>query len=124
VINYKDYAMQEHAVCLTWSVANSVTFALFTAADTSVSNKSWGYIKDDTFKSPEFVVHQLIDIVSKNGNLLMNIGLVRTAPSRTKCSVYCLTSANGSMSTEKRFTELAHGEFMARARRKWRLLVS
>jgi alpha-L-fucosidase len=42
--------------------------------DTSVSNKSWGYIKDDTFKSPEFVVHQLIDIVSKNGNLLLNIG--------------------------------------------------
>jgi alpha-L-fucosidase len=39
-----------------------------------VSNKSWGYIKDDTFKSPEFVIHQLIDIVSKNGNLLMNIG--------------------------------------------------
>ena len=42
--------------------------------DTSVSNKSWGYIKEDTFKSPEFIVHQLIDIVSKNGNLLLNIG--------------------------------------------------
>lgn len=42
--------------------------------DTSVSNKSWGYIQDDTFKSPGFVVHQLIDIVSKNGNLLLNIG--------------------------------------------------
>jgi alpha-L-fucosidase len=42
--------------------------------DTSVSNKSWGYIKDDTFKSPEFVIDQLIDIVSKNGNLLLNIG--------------------------------------------------
>jgi alpha-L-fucosidase len=39
-----------------------------------VSNKSWGYIKDDTFKSPEFMVDQLIDIVSKNGNLLLNIG--------------------------------------------------
>jgi alpha-L-fucosidase len=39
-----------------------------------VSNKSWGYIQDDTFKTPEFVVHQLIDIVSKNGNLLLNIG--------------------------------------------------
>ncbi|MGC1621003.1 MAG: alpha-L-fucosidase, partial [Candidatus Acidiferrum sp.] len=42
--------------------------------DTSVSNKSWGYINDDTFKSPQFIVHQLIDIVSKNGNLLLNIG--------------------------------------------------
>src|SRR5204863_4876194 len=40
----------------------------------SVSNKSWGYINNDTFKSPEFVIDQLIDIVSKNGNLLLNIG--------------------------------------------------
>jgi alpha-L-fucosidase len=42
--------------------------------DTAVSNKSWGYIEHDTFKTPEFIVHQLVDIVSKNGNLLMNIG--------------------------------------------------
>jgi alpha-L-fucosidase len=42
--------------------------------DTSVSNKSWGYIEHDTFKTPEFIVHQLADIVSKNGNLLLNIG--------------------------------------------------
>ena len=42
--------------------------------DTSVSNKSWGYIENDTFKTPEFIVHQLADIVSKNGNLLLNIG--------------------------------------------------
>lgn len=42
--------------------------------DTSISNASWGYIEHDTFKSPEFLVHQLIDIVSKNGNLLLNFG--------------------------------------------------
>jgi alpha-L-fucosidase len=42
--------------------------------DTSVSNQSWGYIEHDTFKTPEFIVHQLADIVSKNGNLLLNIG--------------------------------------------------
>ena len=47
---------------------------LYWQTDTSVSNKSWGYIKNDTFKSPQFIVHQLIDIVSKNGNLLLNIG--------------------------------------------------
>jgi alpha-L-fucosidase len=47
---------------------------LYWQTDTSVSNKSWGYIKDDTFKTPQFVVQQLIDIVSKNGNLLLNIG--------------------------------------------------
>jgi alpha-L-fucosidase len=42
--------------------------------DTSVSNKSWGYIEHDTFKTPTFIVHQLVDVVSKNGNLLLNIG--------------------------------------------------
>jgi alpha-L-fucosidase len=42
--------------------------------DTSVSNQSWGYVDNDTFKSAESIVWQLIDIVSKNGNLLMNIG--------------------------------------------------
>ena len=42
--------------------------------DTSISNKSWGYIKNDTFKSPAFLIHQLADVVSKNGNLLLNVG--------------------------------------------------
>jgi alpha-L-fucosidase len=42
--------------------------------DTSVSDKSWGYVKGDTYKSPESLVWQLVDIVSKNGNLLLNIG--------------------------------------------------
>jgi alpha-L-fucosidase len=75
VINYKDYAMQEHAGVLDLERGQLGDIrALYWQTDTSVSNKSWGYIKDDTFKSPEFVVHQLIDIVSKNGNLLMNIG--------------------------------------------------
>jgi alpha-L-fucosidase len=42
--------------------------------DTSLSNGSWGYIQHDTYKSPEVVIHQLADVVSKNGNLLMNVG--------------------------------------------------
>jgi alpha-L-fucosidase len=75
VINYKDYAMQEHAAVLDLERGQlGDVRPLYWQTDTSVSNKSWGYIENDTFKSPEFVVHQLIDIVSKNGNLLMNIG--------------------------------------------------
>jgi len=42
--------------------------------DTAVSYKSWGYIEGDDFKSVASMVHDLVDIVSKNGNLLMNIG--------------------------------------------------
>jgi alpha-L-fucosidase len=75
VINYKDYAMQEHSAVLDLERGQLGDIRpLYWQTDTSVSNKSWGYIKDDTFKSPEFVVHELVDIVSKNGNLLLNIG--------------------------------------------------
>jgi alpha-L-fucosidase len=75
VINYKDYAMQDHSGVLDIERGQLGDLrALPWQTDTSVSNKSWGYIKDDTFKSPEFIVHQLIDIVSKNGNLLLNVG--------------------------------------------------
>src|SRR5260221_8327296 len=75
VINYKDYAMNEHAGVLDLERGQLGDIRpLHWQTDTSISNKSWGYIKDDTFKSPEFVVDQLVDIVSKNGNLLMNIG--------------------------------------------------
>lgn len=42
--------------------------------DTSVGKKSWGYIKDEEYKSAGNLVDQLIDIVSKNGILLLNIG--------------------------------------------------
>ncbi len=42
--------------------------------DTSVSYKSWCYVEDDDFKSVTTLVHDLVDIVSKNGNLLLNVG--------------------------------------------------
>jgi alpha-L-fucosidase len=42
--------------------------------DTSVSYKSWCYVEDDEWKSVTTLVHDLVDIVSKNGNLLLNIG--------------------------------------------------
>jgi alpha-L-fucosidase len=41
---------------------------------TSISDKSWGYIENDTYKSVEQIVHLLADVVSKNGNLLLNVG--------------------------------------------------
>jgi alpha-L-fucosidase len=75
VINYKDYAIEEHSAVLDLERGQLAEIRpLYWQTDTSVSNKSWGYIKDDTFKTAQFVVQQLIDIVSKNGNLLLNIG--------------------------------------------------
>jgi len=75
VINYKDWAIEEHSAVLDLERGQLGEIRpLYWQTDTSVSNKSWGNIKNDTFKSPQFVVHQLVDIVSKNGNLLLNIG--------------------------------------------------
>ncbi|MGB9465803.1 MAG: alpha-L-fucosidase [Candidatus Acidiferrum sp.] len=75
VINYKDFAIQEHSAVLDLERGQLGDIRpLYWQTDTSVSNKSWGYVNNDTFKSPQFIVHQLVDIVSKNGNLLLNIG--------------------------------------------------
>jgi alpha-L-fucosidase len=75
VINYKDYALDANSAVLDLERGQLADIRpLYWQTDTSISNKSWGYIEHDTFKTPEFVVHQLIDIVSKNGNLLMNVG--------------------------------------------------
>jgi alpha-L-fucosidase len=42
--------------------------------DTSIGKRSWGYIDGEENKTAEQIVHDLIDIVSKNGCLLLNIG--------------------------------------------------
>jgi alpha-L-fucosidase len=42
--------------------------------DTSIGKKSWSYVEGEENKTPEQIVHDLIDIVSKNGNMLLNIG--------------------------------------------------
>ena len=42
--------------------------------DDAIGNKSWGFTNDNDFKTAQYVITNLVDIVSKNGNLLMNIG--------------------------------------------------
>ena len=43
-------------------------------SDTSVSIKSWGYVDHDSYRSAESLLGDLVDVVSKNGNLLLNVG--------------------------------------------------
>ena len=75
VLNYKDFAMQENSGVMDVERGQLAGIRpQYWQTDTSVSNRSWGYIENDTFKSPDFIVHQLADVVSKNGNLLLNIG--------------------------------------------------
>jgi alpha-L-fucosidase len=75
VLNYKDFAMEQGSGTQDFERGQlEKGRTLYWQTDTSVSNGSWGYIQNDSFKTPETVVHQLVDIVSKNGNLLLNIG--------------------------------------------------
>jgi len=47
---------------------------LFWQNDTSVSKNSWGYIDGHDYKVANDIIGDLIDVVSKNGALLLNIG--------------------------------------------------
>jgi alpha-L-fucosidase len=42
--------------------------------DTAVAKNSWGYVQNNDYKEPGELIGDLIDIVSKNGALLLNIG--------------------------------------------------
>ncbi len=74
-INYKFTAYPEGAAVLDIERGQLETGRkLLWQTDTSISVKSWGYIEGDTFRSPESLIQQLVDIVSKNGCLLLNVG--------------------------------------------------
>jgi len=74
-INYKKKSFPEKAAVLDIERGQlDALRPLFWQTDTSVSEKSWGYIEGDKFRSAGSLVHELADIVSKNGTLLLNIG--------------------------------------------------
>jgi alpha-L-fucosidase len=43
-------------------------------SDTAIAKNSWGYTTGNEYKGPEELVRELVDIVSKNGCLLLNVG--------------------------------------------------
>jgi alpha-L-fucosidase len=74
-INYKFTAFPEGVAVLDIERGQlEGTRKLLWQTDTSISNKSWGYIKNDTFRSTASLITELVDIVSKNGALLLNLG--------------------------------------------------
>jgi alpha-L-fucosidase len=46
----------------------------FWQTDTSVARNSWCYTENNSYKSAKEIICDLVDIVSKNGTLLLNIG--------------------------------------------------
>lgn len=46
----------------------------FWQTDTSVSKTSWGYVTNHQYRDANSLIDDMVDIVSKNGSLLLNIG--------------------------------------------------
>jgi len=41
--------------------------------DQSISRNSWGYVANDKYWSSSYLINRLVDIVSKNGNMMLSI---------------------------------------------------
>jgi len=75
VLNYKNVSFPDEAAVLDLERGKLAGIRqLAWQTDDAIGNKSWGYAAGNTFKSAQYVITNLIDIVSKNGNLLLNIG--------------------------------------------------
>jgi alpha-L-fucosidase len=65
--------------------------------DTALARNSWCYTPENEYKSANELIQDLVDIVSKNGNLLLNVG----------------PSADGTIPDEERELLLAIGQWLA-----------
>ncbi len=75
VINYKNQAYELGTA--VWDIERGQSSSLREIpwqTDTSISKISWGYVRNQVYKSPTQIIGDLIDIVSKNGCLLLNVG--------------------------------------------------
>lgn len=75
IINYKFDAFPEAAAVLDKERSKMAEIRKpFWQTDTAVSSSSWGYTENQKYKTPDRLVDDLVDIVSKNGCLLLNVG--------------------------------------------------
>ena len=75
VVNYKFEAMPETVAVLDLERARLAGMRdLFWQTDTSVGFTSWGYVTNHRYKEVRLILTEFVDIVSKNGCLLLNIG--------------------------------------------------
>ena len=75
ILNYKWTAFPEKAAVLDLERSKLDNIRdLFWQTDTSVASNSWGYTAKQNYKPVNRLIDDLIDIVSKNGCLLLNVG--------------------------------------------------
>jgi alpha-L-fucosidase len=74
-INYKNASFPDKAAVLDIERGQLAEIRpFFWQTDTAISKNSWGYVSNQDYKTAGSIVGDLIDIVSKNGALLLNIG--------------------------------------------------
>lgn len=74
-INYKLETFPQRAAVLDLERGQLASIRpLFWQTDTAISKNSWGYVQPQDYKTVDSIVDDLVDIVSKNGCLLLNIG--------------------------------------------------
>lgn len=74
-INYKDYALSPRAAVLDIERGQmDDIFPCLWQNDTSAAKNSWGYTTNQDWKTADWILGDLIDVVSKNGALLLNVG--------------------------------------------------
>ena len=75
VLTYKEESMPANAATLDIERGKLDTLRLLPwQTDTSISIHSWGYVEHDQYRTAKSLIAQLVDTVSKNGNLLLNVG--------------------------------------------------
>jgi alpha-L-fucosidase len=75
VLTYKQNDFPENAAVLDIERGKLDAIRLLPwQTDTSVSIHSWGYVKGDEYRDAKSLINELVDVVSKNGNLLLNVG--------------------------------------------------
>jgi alpha-L-fucosidase len=75
VLTYKQHDFPENAAVLDIERAKLDGIRLLPwQTDTSISVHSWGFVQNDTYRSADSLIAELVDVVSKNGNLLLNVG--------------------------------------------------
>jgi len=75
-VTYKDFdlAPGSGVVDLELGRMHHLTYNEWITDTTIDDGSGWGYLKDTSYKSATTLVHYLVDNVSKNGYLLLNVG--------------------------------------------------
>lgn len=74
-VNFKKKAMPDEAGVFDVERGQlSGIRPIFWQTDTAVQKNSWGYTNNQDYKTAGSIIGDLVDIVSKNGTLLLNIG--------------------------------------------------